>query len=150
MPVILSTDVAVKEPLRRQIMEQMAEFERRKGVTVIPGCQMTPRQPHESSIRAETGPQITKTCQRPAGRKTRPQKAAAWQRREEFLALAISNNLNIREIDARASWGRSSSYTHGMLRGKFNPSPARIVEVERIITEMIEEKTHGKRSNTPA
>lgn len=142
---LLRTDVAAKDELRKQLWAEMAAFGE-KRITVLPGCPDRPAPPRPAL--ADCRPIETKMPHSEDGRKVRPQRGLTWENRIKYQSLAKEHGINLREANKRAGW--SDTYIHGMLRGIFHPSSSRIAIAERIITEMIEEKSNAKRSNAPA
>lgn len=145
---LLRTDVAAKDELRQQLWAEMAAFGE-KRITVLPGCPDRPAPTRIVRLQADTDEDATPAHPKHEdGRRGRPQRGVTWENRIKYQRLAKENGINLREVNLRAGW--SNSYVHGMLRGIFSPSASRIADAERIITQMIEEKTNAKRSNASA
>ncbi len=145
---LLRTDVAAKDELRKQLWAEMEAFGD-KRITVLPGCPERPSPPRIGRLQADTDEDATPAHpKREDGRKVRPQRGLTWENRIKYQKLAKEHGINLREANKRAGW--SDTYIHGMLRGEFSPSAPRIADAERIITEMIEEKKNGKRSDAAA
>ena len=145
---LLRTDVAAKDELRKQLWEEMAAFGE-GNVTKLPGCPERPAPPRGSRFEGthhESAP--THHPEPEDGRKCRPQRGVTWENRIKYQRLAQQHRINLREVNLRAGW--SQAYVHGMLKGLFSPSASRIADAERIITQMIEEKTNAKRSDAAA
>ena len=150
---LLKTDVAAKNKPREEIRILMEQWEQKNAVTVLPGCQMTPKPAHtggfrEINDRSWKAATSKKGMDAADGKPSFPQRGEEWVDREKYKELIKTHGINVTEINARAGW--SKHYAHSMLSGDFSPSPARIIKAEEIINQMIQEKTNDNRSDVAA
>lgn len=143
---LLKTDVAAKDKPREEIRILMEAWEKKNAVTVLPGCQMTPKPAHSGGFRelniqsweksvAENG------CLPPSRSKTGKEtniKFPLWTGRESTKEIMKHHKITAIQVSRRADW--SGHYVANCLRNLFNPSPERAAEIERIVSEIVAEK----------